>query len=75
MFLNMNFIDFIFINIYLSPNVHVYVNLWIKSFFYFLFLGPLISVESGLNGSFISNADHKLSNLKDRQYAEKDDTI
>lgn len=44
-------------------------------FFFFLFLGPLISVESGLNGSFISNADHKLSNLKDRQYAEKDDTI
>ena len=30
-------------------------------------------MESGLNGSFISNADHKLSNPKDRPYAEKDD--
>jgi len=30
-------------------------------------------MEAGLNGSFISSADHKLSNLKDQRYAEKDD--
>ena len=30
-------------------------------------------MEAGLNGSFMSNADHKLSSLKGQQYAEKDD--
>lgn len=49
--------------------MHVWINVYNL---FLLFVEPLISLEAGLNGSFISNANHKLSNPKGQWYAVND---